>query len=157
MCKKVYIVMESVGQYEDNVTTPVKAFTSKKKAEDYVEKQNSYYDDLWGRYDAIGFNVDDKICDAFNAYLKDTNPDMYDRMIKSVNSKEPDDFNWDKYYDTESDFEDNEKLVLEYLKKIGLTDDEMKQIDTYNEYNQYARYDGLPHMYVSHRELELED
>ena len=164
--KKVYIVMKSTGQYEDRFESPQKAFTSKEKADAYVESKNNYFDKLQERYDEIDYDVDENIGKLFNEYLKDTDKNFYDASVESDKSYDAykkkngnydgfhDTFDWDRYYDLRSDFEENVELVNKYIDKCSLTEKEKEDFSVYREYHEQER-DGLPHFYVSHRELEL--
>lgn len=155
--KKIYIVMESCGQYEDRFESPVKAFTDKNKAEAFVEEKQKYYDELDEKYSAIDIDIQEKMTQLFNRYLKDTDKEMYDAYLKAIDlDVEAKNFNWDEYYEKESDFHDNSELVNKYMDICKLTDDERNAIAVYKEYED-NNYDGLPYFYVSHKELELED
>ena len=82
--KKIYIVMESCGQYEDRFESPVKAFTDKNKAEAFVEEKQKYYDELDEKYSAIDIDIQEKMTQLFNRYLKDTDKEMYDAYLKAM-------------------------------------------------------------------------
>lgn len=155
--KKIYIVMESYGQYEDRFDSPVKAFTDKNKAKAFVEEKQKYYDELDEKYSAIDIDIQEKMTQLFNRYLKDTDKEMYDAYLKAIDlDVEAKNFNWDEYYEKELDFHDNSELVNKYMDICKLTDDERNAIAVYKEYED-NNYDGLPYFYVSHKELELED
>ena len=155
--KKIYIVMESYGQYEDRIESPVKAFTDKNKAKAFVEEKQKYYDELDEKYSAIDIDIQEKMTQLFNRYLKDTDKEMYDAYLKAIDlDVEAKNFNWDEYYEKELDFHDNSELVNKYMDICKLTDDERNAIAVYKEYED-NNYDGLPYFYVSHKELELED
>lgn len=155
--KKIYIVMESCGQYEDRFESPVKAFTDKNKAKAFVEEKQKYYDELDEKYSAIDIDIQEKMTQLFNRYLKDTDKEMYDAYLKAIDlDVEAKNFNWDEYYEKESDFHDNSELVNKYMDIYKLTDDERNAIAVYKEYED-NNYDGLPYFYVSRKELELED
>ncbi len=157
MSKEIYVVMKSVGQYEDRFETQEKAFSSKEKADSYIKQHRDYYDELSKKYDNIEINVDDKKEEAFHLYLKETNTQLYDVIMKAINNNDyynsQDNENWDAYYEIRDAYEDNKKLVSEYLHKIGLTDSELEQIKVYDEY-QNTYYDGLPYYYSFSVNLE---
>lgn len=157
MSKEIYVVMKSVGQYEDRFETQEKAFLSKEKADFYVKEHQDYYEELSEKYDNIEINVDDKKEEAFHLYLKETNTQLYDVIMKAINNNDyynsQDNENWDAYYEIRDVYEDNKKLVSEYLHKIGLTDSELEQIKVYDEY-QNTYYDGLPYYYSFSVNLE---
>ena len=121
--KKIYIVMESYGQYEDRIESPVKAFTDKNKAKAFVEEKQKYYDELDEKYSAIDIDIQEKMTQLFNRYLKDTDKEMYDAYLKAIDlDVEAMNFNWDEYYEKELDFHDNSELVNKYMDICKLTD-----------------------------------
>lgn len=168
MKKQIHIVMKSTGSYEDRFESPVKAFTSKGKAEAYVSIKNEYFNNLRDRYEQIGDDTINNIERLFEEYLKDTNIDFYNECQKSKANYEEyiktadnsdgfaDSFNWDEYYDKQSEFDKNTELVEKYADKLGLTEKEKEDIRANREYNEYG-YDEIPYFYVSPHILDLED
>lgn len=156
---KIYIVMESTGQYEDRFERPFKAFTDKNKAEELVKKKNEYYDDLIDRYRSINFDVEEKMRTLFDRYLMDTDKEMYEAYQKADSHYNTDsEFNWNEFYDKENDFEEDNDLVKKYTEICGLTDEERDAILVYLEYEYNSHNnDGLPYYYVSRNALELEE
>ena len=159
---KIYIVMESTGQYEDRFESPYKAFTSKEKADACVDKLKAYYDDLMDRYNQIDFDVQEKLNDLFDRYLQNTNNEMFvaykKAMSETVDTISEEEFDWDLYYDIENDFKENNELVNKYADICGLSDKERNAINVYHEYSEHMDFDGsLPYFYVSHQVLDLEE
>jgi hypothetical protein len=159
---KIYIVMESTGQYEDSIERPYKAFTSQEKADACVYKLKAYYDDLMDRYNQIDFDVQEKLNELFDRYLQNTNNELFIAYKKAM--EEPVDripeveFDWNEYYNIEDDFKKNKELVNKYADICGLSDKERNAINVYQEYSEHMDCDGsLPYFYVSHQVLDLEE
>lgn len=155
--KQIYIVMKSTGEYEDSFDAPFKAFTDKDKADAFVDEKQKYYDDLEEKYRAIDFDVQEKMRELFDRYLQDTHKNLFEAYKKAMDAEQYDEsFNWDAFYDMESDFCDNSELVNRYMDICGLSDNERNAILVNKEYRDNYE-DGMPFFYVSHHVLELED
>lgn len=157
---RIHIVMEIVGQYEDRHEYPVGAFLSREKAETYVKRNNEYYAKLTEDATSIDFDVSTKKDEAFLAFLGDTKGDEYVQLVLSATDFDDGEdgclFDWDEYHDMEIDFNADKELVRKYLRRVGLTDEQLAQVDRYDEYESYG-LDGVPYQYISEQEIKILD
>ena len=103
---KIYLIEQTIGQYEDRYITVVKAFKDEKMAEDYVKEMNSKYEgiseisDYWDRewnskvYSLFvktepGLSIDEAMIDcdriiqdidAFLEFIKEHFPEDYKKF-----------------------------------------------------------------------------
>lgn len=148
--EKIFIVEETTGQYEDRITTCVKAFRSEKEAKTYCDEHNKYYEELSDMYTDLTdpsstFNADNIKEKAFHAYLKDVAPELVEQYERLSVGKL--DFDWNSYEDYETNFDCDQEIKEKYYKKIELTDDEIKKMKIIEEYEDL--YDGIPYFSVS--------
>jgi len=96
---EIFLVEQTIGQYEDRYITIEKAFFDKTKAEEYIEKKNSQYEGLqlisehWERF------WDCKIYEV-----------LIDRSIEIPEDKE-----WETYYSAIHDQDRFIKFIKEYF------------------------------------------
>lgn len=160
---QIYIVEQSEGQYEDHHSWPIKAFCSKEAAEKFANDKQKVYEKLEIEFQSINIDIQELKDKVFAEYLKEVNFTLlteYETTLKILDelhakddySTQPD-FDWDKYYSMQSDFEENKKLFNKYANKCGLSKKELHWLKVDKKYR--ALWDGIPFFHVSHNPIEL--
>jgi hypothetical protein len=157
MNRKIWIVESIVGQYEDKVITPEKAFVSKDKAEKYADEQNRYFEELHRKYKNSDIDGEDILQKIFNKYLEDTDKEFYDAYVEADNDTTGEIlFEWDDYYDKELEFTDNKELVSKYKDICQIEGKELEALEIFYEWQEKCSYDSdVPYFFVSSREIEI--
>jgi hypothetical protein len=149
--KFIYLLTETIGQYEDKYTHTICAYNNKEEAQKECKRLQEYTDKLYEEYNSIEFDVNDKKHNAFMELLKEVNPEEYAKAKKAF-GEDDDTFDYDKFYDEEEKFFSTPELY-DYLRKIGCTEEEIRLIDVEDEVANDLNYD-FPSYNVS-RPIEL--
>lgn len=110
---KIYVVNESKGSYDDFYTSPVRAFVSKEKAEQFAkELDKSHY---------IPDFISDKLSDNYKEWEEKWDEDNpYDYIAT--------DSTYDQKWETDRN---------NYLKEQGLTDEQIKAFIQWEDNDQF--------------------
>lgn len=153
--KKVYILEEITGEYDDKHTRVLSVFFDHDKAVAECQRLTEEYDKIREEYDSIDYDVDMLKDDIFKDYLKDINEELYEEVLRAEkDDKYSKEFDWDKYYDARDEFYLEEELFDEYKDKHGCTEQQKHDIEIMDYVTDEIGYD-FPFFYVSHYPVDL--
>lgn len=154
MNKKIYILEEITGEYEDIRSHNIEAYTSLEKAQKECKRLNDQMTEFKNRYDEIDDDTDELKNDIFKEHLKNINTELYNEVIEEWNrdEKEPSDFDWDKYYEERDKFCDDPEFKT-LAKEYGFTEKQIEDIEVSNEMEEMC-YD-VPFYHVNDYPIDL--
>lgn len=157
---KIYLVMEG-RDTEDCVYVPIKGFLKYDKAKECMKEMQEKVDDLFEYYEKLDHKKVKKLFDqAFLMYVRDNDEEYYNSIPQELK----DDFDTDTYFDNfdydrldcyELGFESDINTVKLYAFKVGLSKEEIKDIETTIQVEDYY-FGEKPIYYASGFPIDFE-
>ena len=158
--KKVYVLEELTGEYEDKHTHILACYVDPDKAKADAARYQKRVDTMLDRYEKVSDCMEELKDSIFKEFLKDINKELYDELIAeeeliSKNASGQSRFDWDKYYDGRDEFYADTETFKEYAAKYGCTEEQIEGIEIYNEVEDEGMMYSRPYYFVSNYPVDL--